>query len=41
MNLTTAPGKGTLIEATLPEEVAAPAVSQRPAPAAADEALPA
>jgi signal transduction histidine kinase len=41
MNLTTAPGKGTLIEATLPEEAAAPPVSQQPAPAAADEALPA
>jgi signal transduction histidine kinase len=41
MNLTTAPGKGTLIEATLPEEAAALPVSQQPAPAAADEALPA
>jgi signal transduction histidine kinase len=41
MNLTTAPGKGTLIEATLPEGGAAPPASQEAAPAAADEALPA
>jgi signal transduction histidine kinase len=40
MNLTTAPGKGTLIEATLPEEAGTAAVSE-PAALAAGAALPA
>ena len=40
MNLTTAPGKGTLIEATLPEEAATAAASE-PAALAAGDALPA
>ena len=41
MNLTTAPGKGTLIEATLPEGAAAPSTAGQAIPAASHEVLPA
>jgi hypothetical protein len=40
MNLSTAPGKGTLIEATLPEEAVATAASE-PEVRATGDALPA